>query len=397
MKIKKKKAELLRRRVYRHLRDIGFIRMADGSLLPPENTKETVRGLHANQKRAKLIRNRPLLDEWLPRLIRNFADGAEINPAMIQPELELVNPATWQSKLFRVASLTWSVPVSEGFGRRMRFLVWDRFNDKLIGIMALGDPVFNLRVRDNHVGWTPSNRKDHLVNLFDAFVLGAVPPYNQLLGGKLIACLVRTSEIVQHFVSRYSRLRGVISGKRKHPQLVMVTTSSSLGRSSVYARLSLNGCKYFEEIGFTRGWGHFHMPESIFLEMRKLLRLARHPYADNHKFGEGPNWRLRTLRAALRLLGMNDDCLKHGIERQVFVCSLAANAKDVLLGRSSSADYSSLLSVAEVAQLAKERWLVPRAERQPQYRLWLRENVRSLIEAIPAPQEIHSHRDSQAQ
>src|SRR5579863_5992260 len=170
MRTKEKTAELLRRRVYRHLRGLGFMKMADGTLVPPNHTKETVRGLHANQKKVKLIRNRPLLKEWLPKLIDKFADGADVDPAKIRPELELIKAASWQSKLFRIASLTWSVPVSEGFGRRMRFLVWDRHNDKLMGIIALGDPVFNLNVRDKHVGWTPSDRNDHLVNLFDAFV-----------------------------------------------------------------------------------------------------------------------------------------------------------------------------------------------------------------------------------
>jgi len=31
-----------------------------------------------------------------------------------------------------------------------------------------------------------------LVNVMDAYVLGAVPPYNMLLGGKLVASLVRS-------------------------------------------------------------------------------------------------------------------------------------------------------------------------------------------------------------
>jgi hypothetical protein len=38
------------------------------------------------------------------------------------------------------------VPVSNGFGRRLRYLVWDEHNDKLIGLIAIGDPVFNLSV-----------------------------------------------------------------------------------------------------------------------------------------------------------------------------------------------------------------------------------------------------------
>ena len=73
----------------------------------------------------------------------------------------------------------------------MRFIVWDDSNGKVLGILAIGDPVFNLRVRDEHIGWSAVDRKARLVNVMDAYVLGALPPYNTLLGGKLVACLLR--------------------------------------------------------------------------------------------------------------------------------------------------------------------------------------------------------------
>jgi len=43
--------------------------------------------------------------------------------------------------------------VSRGYGRQ-RFLIWDQSNEKLIGLIALGDPVFNLRVRDQESSQT---------------------------------------------------------------------------------------------------------------------------------------------------------------------------------------------------------------------------------------------------
>ncbi len=147
---------------------------------------------------------------------------------------------------FRLASLTWSVPVSAGFARRLRYLVWDDNNQKLLGIIALGDPVFNLRVRDDPIGWTVKDRAKRLVNVLDAYVLGAVPPYNMLLGGKLVACLVRSKKVRDDFLEKYGKTRGIISKKKKKcAGLVMITTSSSLGRSSVYNRLKLSGRRYF--------------------------------------------------------------------------------------------------------------------------------------------------------
>jgi len=60
-----------------------------------------------------------------PRFIRYFASGRDVRPERIKPRLEVVHKDTWQSDLFRLASLTWSIPVSNGYGRRLRFLVWD--------------------------------------------------------------------------------------------------------------------------------------------------------------------------------------------------------------------------------------------------------------------------------
>ena len=123
----------------------------------------------------------------MAKLNNYFADGSDVVVGKIDPELELIRSDTWQSDLFRMACLTWSVPVSQGYGRRLRFLVWDKSNDKLIGLIGLGDPVFNLRARDDLIGWNVSERTERLVNLMDAYVLGALPPYNFLLCGKMIA------------------------------------------------------------------------------------------------------------------------------------------------------------------------------------------------------------------
>lgn len=300
-------------------------------------------------------------------------------PASITPKLQLVESDTWEGDLFRLASLTWSVPVSNGFGRRLRFLVWDEHNGKLIGIIAIGDPVFNLSVRDNLIGWDVKARGERLVNMMDAYVLGAVPPYNALLGGKLVACMVRTLDVYDQFAKAYGKTTGIISQQQKKARLVAVTTSSSMGRSSVYNRLKLGGTEYFTPIGYTGGWGHFHIPDSLFADLRDYLREIGHSYADRHRYGEGPNWRLRSTRAALEALGFKDDLLRHGIQREVFLCQFADNAAKLLRTGKGKPDLSSLLSAEDVAKLAVERWMLPRSERRPEFKLWKREDIEALI------------------
>ncbi|MCI0560775.1 MAG: DUF4338 domain-containing protein, partial [Nitrososphaera sp.] len=204
-------------------------------------------------------------------------------------------------------------------------------------------------------------------------------PYNMLLGGKLVACLVRTQEVRDFFTERYSHTKGIISRKKKHATLAMVTTSSALGRSSVYNRLSLGGMKYFQPIGYTTGYGHFHIPDSLFKDMRIYLKGRHRKYAHNHLFGDGPNWRLRAARLALDLMGMNSELLRHGVSREVFVCKLASNAERLLRGEVKRGYARKLLSVEEVGKLALERWIIPRSQSRPEFSDWKRDAMRSLL------------------
>jgi hypothetical protein len=339
----------LKRRLRRHLSMVGFSKAPDGSLRVSGSGKDVIRSLHHAQRNALLRENRKFISERLPALIGHFASGSEIDPGRISPVLERIKGDTWQSDLFRLASLTWAVPVSNGFGRRLRYLVWDQNNQKIIGLIAIGDPVFNLSARDKLIGWDVHDRSDRLVNIMDAYVLGAVPPYNMLLGGKLVASLVRSRDLYDDFAQAYGGTAGIISGKEKKARLLAVTTSSSLGRSSLYNRLKLEGVEYFKPIGYTGGWGHFHIPDDLFSDLRAYLRDIGHSYADLHCFGQGPNWRLRTTRAALSALGFNEDMLRHGIKREVFISEFASNAFSILKKGKGRPNLKSLLSVRDIA------------------------------------------------
>ena len=373
------RAASLKRRLRRHLKSLGFEKTENGGLVAPGTGKEVIRSMHNSQRDDRLAVSREFIAERFPKLIKYFASGHDIDAARISPVLQQVSSGTWEGDLFRLASLTWSVPVSNGFGRRLRYLVWDKHNGKLIGIIAIGDPVFNLSVRDKLIDWNAQARSERLVNIMDAYVLGALPPYNELLGGKLVACLIRSRDIYDDFAKAYGKTTGIISQLEKKARLLVVTTSSSMGRSSVYNRLKLGGIEYFKPIGYTGGWGHFHIPDNLFADLRDYLREIGHPYADLHCYGHGPNWRMRTTREALKALGFKDDMLRHGIQREVFLCQLADNALKVLHSGRGKPDVSSLLSADEVAHLAVERWMLPRSQRRPEFTTWKRENIAALL------------------
>ena len=360
----------IKRKFRRHLHALGFEKSDEGALQIQGTGKEIVRTLHRAQREERLRTNREFIAAKAEKLLGHFASGREIDATRISPILERVSAGTWQGDLFRLASLTWSVPVSNGFGRRMRYLVWDEHNGKLIGLIAIGDPVFNLAVRDRLIDWDTHDRSARLVNVMDAYVLGAIPPYNALLGGKLVACLLRSRDLYDDFAQTYGGSTGIISKEEKKARLLAVTTSSSMGRSSVYNRLKLGGQQYLKSIGYTGGWGHFHIPDRLFAELRDYLRDIDHTYADQHRFGQGPNWRLRTTRAALSALGFKEDMLRHGIQREVFICELAKNAAKILRTGKGKPDVGGLPTAKEIAELALERWMVPRAARMPEFKDW---------------------------
>lgn len=367
--------EQLRRDIIAHLESIG---LTQTGIAFPQSDKTLIRAAHAKQRQQYVQRERSVLRRWLKILTPYLADGADIDPEKITPELVLVDSQDWTGALFRLATTFWSIPVSRGFGRRLRYLVMDRHNSKLIGVFALCDPVFNLEARDRWIGWSARERTERLVNVMDAYVVGAVPPYSALLGGKLVAALIGSDQVSRDFQRKYASSRGIISGRVKNAQLVLVTMTSALGRSSLYNRLRLRSAPNpfdirspilvdVQRVGQTRGYGHFHLDGDIFDRLRRVVQEEGHVYANGHSFGDGPNWRIRVARVALRTIGLDPNLVRHGIIREVYVLPLAQNTRDFLCGRTDIVEMSRP-SVADISMAALQRWIIPRAARTSSYR-----------------------------
>src|ERR1700738_4352716 len=111
----------LKKRLRRHLKSLGFQKSADGALVPPGTGKDAVGTIHAVQREDRRAASEMFIIGQFSKLIGHFASGHEVVPALIKPKLQRVSSDTWEGDLFRLASLTWSVPVSNGFGRRLRY------------------------------------------------------------------------------------------------------------------------------------------------------------------------------------------------------------------------------------------------------------------------------------
>ena len=139
----------------------------------------------------------------------------------------------------------------------------------------------------------------------DAYVLGALPPYNTLLCGKMVACLIRSREVYNEFTRTYGNTSGIISGKAKKARLLAVTTSSSMGRSSVYNRLKLGSVRYFETYRLHPRMGPF--PHLGWLVPRVARLPAQH---------RPPICRPAPLRAGSKLAPANHACSAQGARIQ---------------------------------------------------------------------------------
>ncbi|MFC1628854.1 Druantia anti-phage system protein DruA [Gemmatimonadota bacterium] len=372
-------AEALRRTIHRHLLGLGFSKNGDGYFIDGELSKQRIRDFHSVQRQENLADNRKFLEQYGHELAGYIATGRQLNPEAIDPELVEVVTGTFESRLFRFATLLWSVPVSRGFGRRMRFLVRDRQNGCVIGLFALGDPVFNLGARDNWIGWTHKDRSKRLVHVMDAYVVGALPPYSFLIGGKMVAALMASQEVKKVYERKYLRRKAVISKAEKRARLVLLTTTSALGRSSLYNRLAIPGGPKFLRIGTTKGFGHFHLSGQIFEGLRDYLTAINHPYASGYEFGMGPNWKIRVARTALEELGIRaDTILKHGIQREVYAVPLAKNYQEILLGHHTNIR-SIVPEASEIVDYSLHRWIIPRSTRDDRYKSFA---PRTIVDAL---------------
>lgn len=364
----------LRAFVLDRLQEAGFVMAEDGTLSPPSTDKEGLRQIHRPASRLELAARQDWLRRYLPRHLPYFADGYEVAPERVRPTL--VEVATdRQHDLFRVARLLWSIPFSKGYGRRLRFLIIDETNGKLIGLLALQSPPLSFPARDRLFHYPPG-RKTELVNqTMDIQTLGAVPPYDRLLGGKLVALAAASNEVRLAYQRKYSGRRTEMEERILPAHLVALTTTSAFGRSSLYNRLRYDGRVIAESIGYTEGYGSFHLME-LYPYFRKFLE--EQGISTRGGFGTGPRRKWQTIVRALERLGFSADLLCHGVKREVFLFRLVDNLEAYMEGRDREPRYRDL-PFSDLVAWWRERWLLPRAGRVDGWKAWRKEEIQKQL------------------
>jgi hypothetical protein len=229
-------------------------------------------------------------------------------------------------------------------------------------------------------------------SMLELNVCGAIPPYNEILGGKLAALLALSPQIISDYKNRYGHRKSEIASRLKNEdvirpaELVYVgTTSLYYVGSSQYNRLKLPAGVLdnehdirWEKLGKTVGFGTLHISKattSALVEAAEHIGFTR----INHVFGEGASPKLRLLNLSIRELletgtDETNDLAKHTMSRIVYGACLAKNTKDYLLGRSDVPEYYFDSNVGgikrgtdAIIRFWQERWLASRKNYEPIY------------------------------
>lgn len=294
----------------------------------------------------------PMTSKHFPHINHWVALPHEIIPSRVEPYLLQMNSRNRRHKhLWSFATSLWSVPVTAGYGRRVRFFVFDKQNSKLIGVFGLCDPVIRLGARDRLIGWDAEQSQKRLYNCMTAYVLGAIPPYNAILGSKLVALSVLFPQVANVVREKYRNRPSIISGENKLSDLVYVDTMGAFGKSAIYTRLPS-----WKFRGYTTGSTHIHLSSVAWDIIRKCVS---EDVFSRYKFGSQSNWKLAVVKNGLKQLALPQSILDVGWKRGYYSCGITKNWSEFLRGETNSVG-RFIFNRDDLIQYWLNRWLLPR-------------------------------------
>lgn len=361
MKLNKSEKEL-RKKIIQVLKEQGF--KINPHVRPAGCSKRTYRQIQSHARLKQLALHKRFLQENLIKAKNYCRDGKDIDPYKISLELREVSSGSLEEILFRWWNLVWwSIPYQRSYGRQMRFLLWDATHDMPFGLILLQSPVLKMGVRDKYLE-IPKEELDFWVNKsMHAQRVGSLPPYNELLGGKMVALALTANEIRETYKRKYNSSKTIIKGRFIEPELLFITTTSAFGKSSLYNRLKYNGELVAESLGYTKGSGTFHIPEELYLEILEFL--AKKGIDTSRGYGYGPSRKLKLISLAFRYLHL-PKFEYHGIHREFYLFPLVKNLKEVIKKKEKPIYIDHPFN--KLVDYWKERWALPRAERKPEWK-----------------------------
>jgi hypothetical protein len=180
-------------------------------------------------------------------------------------------------------------------------------------------------------------------------VCGAIPPYNHILGGKLVAMALTGPEVIDTYQEKYegsiSKIASSMAGEpvRKPAELVYLDTTSLFASGSAqYDRVRIptpNAQIEYEKLGKTTGYGSVQFGARTRKWLVHVTEFREGQKAVKARFGEGIAPRMRKIRNGLENLGLLGELLRHESPRIVYGVPLATNALAYLRGETDDPAY----------------------------------------------------------
>ncbi len=236
-------------------------------------------------------------------------------------ELLVVGDSEVDRKLWNVLRLCiHNMEHNDGPGRRMSAVVGFRVNQKLkiLGLISFQSPSRVLKVRDEYIGWSVENMKQHREHIVNLHVCVSSQPFgHNFLGGKFLTMMA--IELVKPWEKKYKT------------KIVAIETTALHGEFSQYSSI-----KWWRKLGSTEG----KILLRPFREIRSFWRTwLRENYQDvyDHCLTTDGTVQSSPLQNVLKniytFMGIKLSDYQHGIRRGVFFCELYSNTVEFLTGK----------------------------------------------------------------
>ena len=346
------------RQINRTLQSQGYV-ISKGVFSLTKADRETLRQTHALAKKERIAGQTAFIHDQASFIHDHMIDGRDLSIENISPKLIPVTAMSNWETLFRWWNYVWwSMPYEPAYGRQMRYIVWDQHHQAVIGLIGLHSPILSWAPRDRYLGLTAENR-DYWVNQsLSAQRVGAVPPYNDILGGKLVAMLMTSDTLRKDFRKKYSNKSTVLQKRALPANLLFITTTGAFGKSSLYTRLKFDEEWLASFIGYSNGSGSFHVPDAIYEQM--LVALSRSGVNIKRGYGYGPSRKMRLIRQGMDALGYQDGVF-HGVKRAIYLFPFARNLARLIAGKNRQPLWHHRRE-RDLTDFWKNRWILPRID-----------------------------------
>lgn len=344
-------------------------------------TSDVIRRLYGVASRSSSER-KAALDEWRQEKLsgETTLQRSEFGNISINAE-EALYKAKRATRLYRLLSAK----------RELQLILHrDDFSDswrKLVGAISPDGTLENEEfrtvvrtairaVKTRHVG----------TSILELNVCGSIPPYNEILGGKLVALMMLSPQVVADYRNRYGGRASDIASKMKNEPVVRPAEIVFIGTTSLYRvgasqynRLKLpagllrpNAPEVrWNQLGETAGYGTMHIRGDTVQSLQEATSTGGGSYINN-VFGEGASPKLRALRHAIGVVLELDqshssvELTQHTMSRLIFGAWLATNGRAYLSDETETPEYyfdeedSVTEQTEKIVDYWRDRWLSKR-------------------------------------